>query len=188
MTDIPSEFSYSVEVDHVPSKGLNLVLEPDASQREALARRFDIVSLDAFKADCRLHLLAGGPMMRLDARITAIVQQTCVVSGAPLTVKLDETISVEFAPPAMVDENIELTLADADPPDVILNGKIDLGEAVSQQLALAIDPYPRAEGVALEAVLDALPAGRKAVLDRSGPEKPFAALQSLAKSGRQNDE
>ena len=35
------EFSTVIEVDEIPSKGLQMQLKADATQREALARRFD---------------------------------------------------------------------------------------------------------------------------------------------------
>jgi hypothetical protein len=34
---------------------------------------------------------------------------------------------------------------DAEPVEPLDNGNIDIGEAVAQQLSLAIDPYPRAK-------------------------------------------
>ncbi|MDF1748003.1 MAG: DUF177 domain-containing protein [Alphaproteobacteria bacterium] len=186
--DSAPELSEVIEVDEIPSKGLQVLLKADTAQREALARRFDILSVNSLSADCRLSMLAGGPMVRLQGTILAVVEQSCVVTQAPLKQSLSVPFSLEFAPPSMVEENVELTLADADPPDVILEGKIDVGEAVAQQLALALDPYPRQDGVDLDQVLDALPAGRKALLDRSERENPFAALAGLSKSKGQDDE
>jgi uncharacterized metal-binding protein YceD (DUF177 family) len=183
-----SEFTEVIEVDEIPSKGLQMHLKADKDQRAALAQRFDILAVDSLSADCRLTMLAGGPMVQMQGTILAVVQQSCVVTQTPLTQSLRVPISLEFAPASMVDENVELTLEDADPPDVILDGKIDVGDAVAQQLALALDPYPRQEGVDLDLVLDELPAGRKALLDRSEKENPFAALAGLSKSTRQDDE
>jgi hypothetical protein len=34
-----------------------------------------------------------------------------------------------------------------EPPDEIVNGKIDLGAVVAEFLALGLDPYPRKPGV-----------------------------------------
>jgi uncharacterized metal-binding protein YceD (DUF177 family) len=187
-SDAAPEFSDVIEVDEIPSKGLQMRLKADAEQRTALAKRFDILAVDSLSAECRLIMLAGGPMVQMKGTILAVVQQSCVVTQVPLTQSLRVPISLEFAPPSMVEENVELTLEDADPPDVILDGKIDVGEAVAQQLALALDPYPRQDGADLDQVLDALPAGRKALLDRSERENPFAALAGLSKSTGKGDE
>jgi uncharacterized metal-binding protein YceD (DUF177 family) len=167
------EFSTVIEVDEIPSKGLQMQLKADATQREALARRFDILGVDSLSAECRLTLLAGGPMVQVKGTILAVVQQSCVVTQASLKQSMRVPFSLEFAPASMVEENVELTLEDADPPDVILEGKIDVGEAVAQQLALA---------------LDALPEGRKALLDRTEPKNPFAALAGLSNSTSKDDE
>jgi hypothetical protein len=50
---------------------------------------------------------------------------------------------------------------------------LDLGEAVTQQLALSLDPYPRAPGAALPEDLTG-PGEAQAP-----PESPFAALKTL---------
>ena len=61
---------------------------------------------------------------------------------------------------------------DADPEALdeipYADGMLDLGEAAAEQLALALDPYPRAPGAALPEIADEAEAHR-----------PFAALASL---------
>ena len=56
------------------------------------------------------------------------------------------------------------------PPEPVGPQGIDLGEAVAQQLAIALDPYPRAPGAALPE-------------EPRAAGGPFAALKSL-KRGR----
>ncbi len=58
-------------------------------------------------------------------------------------------------------------------PEPIVEGRIDIGEAVAQQLALALDPYPRKPGISLEDVIGNAAAGD----DR--PASPFAVLAGL---------
>ena len=55
-----------------------------------------------------------------------------------------------------------------DPPEPLGDGQVDAGEIVTQQLALALDPYPRAPGSALTAEAGAAPA-----------ESPFRVLAAL---------
>ena len=52
-----------------------------------------------------------------------------------------------------------------DPPDPIVDGKIDLGALAAEFLALGLDPYPRKPGVAFD---PPEPQG--------GRDSPFAAL------------
>jgi uncharacterized metal-binding protein YceD (DUF177 family) len=79
-------------------------------------------------------------------QLHAEVVQTCVVSLEDFPASVDERFTVLFVP---VGEESE----DDDPatPDEISyeNGVIDLGEAAAEQLALALDPYPRAPGAEL---------------------------------------
>jgi hypothetical protein len=49
------------------------------------------------------------------------------------------------------------------------NGVVDLGEAVAEQLALALDPYPRAPGAAMPEETD----------DAAAERHPMAALAKL---------
>ncbi len=88
-----------------------------------------------------------GGAVRLEGSIRAAVVQTCVISLAPVQAAIDEEIAVNFAESAGNDpEELEIAYDADDPPEPIVNGRIDLGEAVAQQLALALDPYPRAPG------------------------------------------
>lgn len=178
MTDAP-EFSLRVEIDEIPHKGLRKKLDATEEERAALAQRFGLLSLTRFSGRIELRPLAGGPLIRVEGLLSAELEQACVVSGEPVTDDLEIEIGMEFAPPGMIDENIELTLADADPPEPIEGGAIDLGEIAAQQLALALNPYPRKEGANFDTVLDDLPEGRKSAIDRSEPENPFAKLAAL---------
>ncbi|MEC9267800.1 MAG: DUF177 domain-containing protein [Pseudomonadota bacterium] len=177
------EFSVPIEVDEIPTKGLRRKISADEEARAALAARFDLLALESLDAAFELKPLAGGPMIRVEGRVTADVTQSCVVSGAPIRSNLDQVVSVFFAPPGMIEENQEFTLADADPPEPIEAGVIDLGELAAQQLILALDPYPRAEGAQLDALIDTLPDGRKTGV-QAGPvdksaDNPFAKLAAL---------
>jgi hypothetical protein len=65
-------------------------------------------------------------------------------------------------------------LDEEDPAEELTDGRIDLGEVVAQQLAVALDPYPRAPGAD----------GRFAQSDQEGAaakggNTPFAALERL---------
>lgn len=66
------------------------------------------------------------------------------------------------APAALEEEG------DEDPPDLIVDGRIDLGALAAEFLALGLDPYPRKPGAAFE------PGEEEA-----GRDSPFAALARL---------
>ena len=70
-----------------------------------------------------------------------------MVSLEPVTQAVSEVFRLRFVP-----EGDERDLMDPESPDEIgHDGRtIDLGEAAAEQLALALDPYPRADGAELD--------------------------------------
>jgi hypothetical protein len=61
-----------------------------------------------------------------------------------------------------------------DPPETLGPDGLDLGEAVVQQLALALEPYPRSEGATLGAL-----EWRGEDHQDAGGESPFKDLKTL---------
>lgn len=176
------EFSAPVSADEIPSAGLSRTVVASEPERAALARRFGLAGLDRLEGRFTLRLLAGGPMVRAQGRVEAALQQVCVVTGAPVPVDLAVDVALDFVPPGMEERNLELTLDDADPPEPMEDGTIDLGEVAAQQMALALDPYPRLPDADLETILGALPEGRRnAVQSDTAParDNPFAKLAAL---------
>jgi hypothetical protein len=104
----------------------------------------------------------------VSGRLTATVRQTCGVTLEPFDAPLDEEIDVHFAPAGSYVRTEEDEENEIDPPDEIVDGRIDVGVLVSEFLALGIDPYPRKPG----AVFDP-PAEDPAALS------PFSALSRL---------
>ncbi|WGM47618.1 hypothetical protein KOAAANKH_02497 [Brevundimonas sp. NIBR10] len=127
-------------------KGLDRTLEPDAAARAKIAKALDLASLDAFVADLSVAPAANAGY-RLTGRVRASAVQTCGITLEPLPVEIDQRFSidlVEAVDPIETDE-IEITLDD-DAPDVIEDGRIDLGQYAVEQLALTLDPFPRKPG------------------------------------------
>jgi uncharacterized metal-binding protein YceD (DUF177 family) len=112
--------------------------------------------------------------MRAGGRLSAEVEQACVVTLEPVVQRIEATLDLRI-----LDEGVEPADDDPDSPDEIESqgGLVDLGEAVAEQLALALDPYPRAEGATLPVLDDgAEPAAEDA---RPARPNPFAGLAKL---------
>jgi len=165
------EFSRPVAVAAIPAGGRPERIEAGEAERVALARRFDIPAIESLHAELRLLPETGGSV-RVTGRMAARVVQSCVVTLDPVTQEVEEPVDLRFRPES------EALSDDPDGPDEIAleGGVMDLGEAVAEQLSLALDPYPRAPGAAVPEG-DAPPAGE----DR-GPN-PFAALRGLKGRG-----
>lgn len=134
------ELSRPVDVARLGAGDARYDIVATEAERTALAKRFDLVSLDRFDAQVILHRIAGG-MVRLSASLSADLVQTDIVSLEPLPSHVEDNFTLLFGPTAgdaaALDPNAELV----EPLD---DGHIDIGEAVAQQLSLAVDPYPRA--------------------------------------------
>ena len=114
-------------------------------RKAALARRLDLVSLDALTAQLRFEPTdeAEGAI-RVTGTIRAELVQSCVVTLQPVPRTLSESISVLYAPlPAEQPEHEVEVLAEDDEAEPLPEDGIDVGEAVTEHLALFLDPYPR---------------------------------------------
>jgi uncharacterized metal-binding protein YceD (DUF177 family) len=134
------EFSRAVEVSRLGAGGADHDIIADERERAGLARRFGLLALDRLEARVALRRVAGG-MIRLEGALLADVVQESVVTLDPVASRIEEEFSLLYGSadddPAALDPEAEIV-------EPLKHGRIDLGEAVAQQLSLAIDPYPRA--------------------------------------------
>jgi uncharacterized metal-binding protein YceD (DUF177 family) len=174
MVETPStgaEFSRLVDVSEIKRAPWRAELKADEAARVAIASRFGIVSVDRFEAVISLRRTPIG-LIQLEGSIEAEVVQECVVSLEPIHSEIRETFEVYYSE-AVSEAEVggDLTMDDELWPDPVVDGKIDIGEAVTEQLGLALDPYPRREGVEFEAPsADGEPAFT---------QRPFAGLAEL---------
>lgn len=166
----PSEFSRVIDLRQVTDAPF--VLEPDEAERRRLAGRFGISAVEALRAEVKL--VREGDKVTANGRLVADIVQPCAISGEDFPVHIDEQIALRFVPPGhhAPDEELEIGADECD--EIEFEGlTIDLGEAIAQSLALAIDPFaegPEADRARIEHNLAGDPS--------SGP---FAALAALKK-------
>jgi hypothetical protein len=140
-----SELHRPVMVGRIGPSGLSVAVEADEAERAALAARMGLPAIASLT--CRFALTRRG-QDRIDAvgRLNAQVTQVCVVSLEEFSAEVAEEFTVRFVP-----EGTESDDPDPDSVDEIpyAGDTIDLGEAAAEQLALALDPYPRRPGAVL---------------------------------------
>jgi uncharacterized metal-binding protein YceD (DUF177 family) len=136
------EFSRLVGVNTLPRAGRTIAIEADEAERAALARRFDLIALDALTA--RFTLTPGrGDTVVVAGSLQAAVVQRCVVTLDPVPATVEDEIEAIFADTAGRSEaeiEVDPLAAEIEP---LVDGRIDLGELAAQHLSLALDPYPR---------------------------------------------
>nr|WP_298925508.1 DUF177 domain-containing protein [uncultured Erythrobacter sp.] len=128
-----------------PIPGGTIVVEADETERRHLAGRFRLTSIEMLRAEIALD--DKGKAIRANGKVEARFTQPCSVSFEDFPVTISEPLDLRFVPEGTLaeshDEEIELEADDCDEIEYF-GDTFDLGEAVSQTLGLAIDPY--AEG------------------------------------------
>ncbi len=138
-----SELSRIVALDRVGAVGLDYVVEAAGPECAALAERLRIVAVERVRCAFSLRRVTGS-VIEAEGVLEAAVVQNCVVSLEPIGQVIDERFAVQFVPlgSEAPDDDFE------SPDQIVYQGSaIDLGEATAEQLALALDPYPRAPGL-----------------------------------------
>ena len=170
------ELSRRVQADSIGREGAEYEIVADEAECRALARRFGLVALSDLRAAVRLA--RAGRRVRLEGRFAAEVVQTCVVSLEPVASRLEASFARLFVPAGDGAAEAEVVVdPEAEDTEPMVAGRIDIGETVAEEVALALDPYPRAPGAVLEAVGE-----EEAAADDAG-RRPFAALASLLENG-----
>ncbi|MGI9390923.1 MAG: YceD family protein [Boseongicola sp.] len=150
-------------------------LLPNAQARRLLSEQFGISEIKKLRFSGSLSP-DGKNDWRLDGILGATVVQQCVVTLAPVTTRIDETVVrsylAEVPAPAESDE-IEMPEDDTVEP---IPETVDLTQIMEEALALALPPWPRAEGV--EPVEMNVAAPGIAPLS-SETSNPFSSLKSF---------
>jgi uncharacterized metal-binding protein YceD (DUF177 family) len=169
---IPPEFSRPVAAEGIGSQVQHREIIADAAERAALAKRFDLVSLDYLAATLVLQRHAGDTIS-LTGHLIADIVQSCVVTLAPVAAHVESEVKADYGAVDSPPEAIDIDPLNDDVLEPLVEGQIDMGEAVAQQLAVALDPYPRAPGARMPDG-DFVGPGEKI-----GKKLPFAVLATL---------
>lgn len=165
MTKAAPEFSRPLAVDRVPLGGVTVTVKAAAAERAALAVRLAVPAIESLVC---VFQLRPGPGGAVDATglLTALVTQVCIVSLDEFATDVTEHFTLRFVPAGYESDDIDPDSVDEIP---VAAGLLDLGEAAAEQIALALDPYPRKPGAELDAGSEDLSAN------------PFATLARLRK-------
>lgn len=136
------ELSRPVSAEQPPA---SVTVTATRAECAALAERLHIPAVKSLS--CRFTLRARGTIVDAEGELDAHVVQSCVVSLEPVAQVVRERFALRFVPEGQEGDD-----GDPDSPDEIpyAGTRIDLGDAAAEQLALALDPYPRH----LDAVVD----------------------------------
>lgn len=157
------ELHRPIPLDRVGPQGLDHAVDAGPEERAAVALRLRVLAVGALRCDFALRRI-GGSVIEARGTLRASMTESCVVTLDPFDHVVQEAFTLHFVPAGTEDEEPEPDAIDQIPVD---GGTIDLGEAVVEQLALSLDPYPRSPGASLPTEFADVPSG------------PFAALMAL---------
>lgn len=173
----------------IAGSGQHFDLVADKDVRAAVSRVAGLRDLPRLEANFDVTPRGAGGL-HVTGRVSATVEQTCVVTLEPLVSDVEEEIDLLFAPQrsakskaarseALQPDEVwpEETRPDEvstekrwSDPEPLIGGVVDLGALATEFLILGLDPYPRKPGAVFEPPRDA-----------GLQEGPFAGLSQLTK-------
>lgn len=173
-----TEFSRPIAPESLGEKGRTLAIEAAGDECGQLAGRLGLDGLGSLAAEVRLTPQKGGRFIRLEGTLKADITQTCVVTLEPVETRIeaafDRLYDTTLKAPTGGGENVDVE--SDDPSEPLSLGQIDIGEAVSEQLALEINPFPRKPGISFKDYSTGPDGG-----DLSAGAGPFSGLTGLKK-------
>ncbi|MEE2746036.1 MAG: YceD family protein [Pseudomonadota bacterium] len=181
--NIITEFSRPILLLDFSEGGKQLTIAANQLECDALARRYSLSKLEGFGAKVLIKKNQRPDSYLLNGELYADIVQECVVTLEPV----DSSISSSFS--CIVDNSIRLqnisdinfSIDEIDPPEIIDNGYFDLGDYVSELLGLEINPFPRIVGAVFDEDENY---GDNSENDGN---RPFLALKNLKNITKKND-
>ncbi len=178
----PGPFSRPFRIEAQKAYPVAVDLSATPEECAAVARALDIPAVENLTARFRVAKAARG-RYETTGEVRARLSRECVVSLEPFEIDVREPVEVFFAAPpderfrAQAGRGPEIVMKadDDDPPEPIVDGRVDLGALAVEFLALGLDPHPRKPGVVFD---EAAPA-------RDIEASPFRALGKLKNGGGQ---
>lgn len=161
------------ELADLPETGFETDIVTTPEERKRLAGWAGVVEVSQLSGHVRVRPQSRTRFL-LETDFEADVVQSCVVTLAPVRSHIERhfvrTLQLSPRLPRIADKGGQVppAAADEDAPDAIDSTRYDLAGPLREELALAIDPYPRAPGVEFAPRDDA-----------EEPESPFAVLGKL---------
>jgi uncharacterized metal-binding protein YceD (DUF177 family) len=175
-------FSYPVKVGNISVNPVTVKLEASDRERKGVAELWGVVEVKSLVSEVYLSRWKKDGV-RVKGQVKAEIVQSCVVTLEPVESVIDEPFEQIFVPEGsklarVVAKDAAEMVLDPDGPDLpeaFIGDTIDVGEAVTEFAALAIDPYPRKAGVEFADRIES------DASTESGKPNPFAALKDWKK-------
>jgi len=150
-------------------------ITPDAGERRAIAEFLGIRQIKKLRFHVKLTPHGKGDW-QMKATLGASVVQDCVVTGAPVSTRIDKDTQRLYRRDWSETSEQNEAEFDGDVESEPLGTQIDLGLTMLESLALALPDYPKIDGAGLPESVFAAPGSTPL---RDSDMKPFASLAEL---------
>lgn len=173
MTDSGLPIAQIYELGRLSQAGDEVLISPPPDDLSRIARWAGIDALEGLTAAIALKKYSP-TRFALEIALDADIVQSCVVTLDAVRTHIErrferELILTPAGAHSAKEVDVEVAPVDDDGREEISSLRYDLAGPVLEELALAIDPYPRVPGVAFESPQPG----------PDSPERPFAALKGL---------
>ena len=169
------EFSYPLTVADLPLNSQHYHMLANADNLRFLAMVLQIPQVKFFEADFYIKPDHNTSILVVSGHIKADLVLQSVISLENFDHKYDFDFETAFdAQATLQKQKEEGDNWDKDTPEIVVNGKIDLGDIAIEQVALRLDNYPRRPGEEFSFKPDFDP-------DEKQSNTPFAVLAKLKK-------
>ena len=166
-----NEFSRVIDIVKIKPSGTRLETTGSDDECRALKTRLGVEGFRNLRMDVEIT-----PWRKQGLSVQGVVQadieQICGVSLETVVQHIEEPLAFFLIP-----EHLAKGLTDdedEDMPEILQNGRADIGEIAIQNLSLGISPYPRKNGVSLSYIeSEEAEEGQK-------QDNPFAVLEKLS--------
>ncbi len=194
--NIEREWSHFIDAATIDEVGKRFDLSPEGESVSALCNRLNLYGIPSLTANLSLKRNGVSKFIHVSGRFTVNVTQKCVVTTDPVEEHLKEEFEAWFSEPnqavsfakarrermSLKEQNDQPMLEEHEDPEPIIDGKIDLGELIVQHISLALNPYPRCEGVEFDGATKGLEDAPDGTYNN-----PFAALKDWKKKESDKD-
>ncbi len=167
------DFSYPLKIEDINQGEQTYKLRANKAQLETLREILQIPAVNYFEADIKLTFQKKKGILDVSGEVRAGLTLISVISLDEFEKEYKSNFSLTYDTNATyeqireMDEDIE-----DDIPDIVIDGKIDLGDIAIEQLALVMEDHPRKDGEEFTSVIED---------DSPVRENPFAVLSKLKK-------
>ena len=167
------DFSYPLQIDELNQGEQSYMLRADKAQLETLKEILQVPAVNYFEADIKLKFQKKRGILDVSGQVRAGLGLISVISLEPVDRAYKTDFALTFDTNATYEQIRELDEdIEADIPDIVIGGRIDLGDIAIEQLALVMEDHPRQDGEEFSPLIED---------DAPLRENPFAILSKLKK-------